>query len=187
MNRTVSIALMVTLSLSTAVCIAEDFKARDLQGIRLDMTTSQVEQKAQARLIPLGRGDFKMEFNQTVFDLGFTPKGHLYRIDSDQTLGVFQPDRTFAADLTSKLTGKFGRPNSNGLPIGPICWGREEMVTDNYGTNPREVESLSAMLLGGYGQPIRLVMKMMDFRLLWRDQAALNEEPRAKAGADAQF
>jgi hypothetical protein len=77
------------LIMSSAVSLAQGFKARDLQGIRVDMTTREVEQATHVRLEPLGRGDFKLEFNQTVFDLGFTPLGHLYRIDSNQTLGAF--------------------------------------------------------------------------------------------------
>ena len=36
------------------------------------------------------------------------------------------------------------------------------MVTDNKGTNPQELESISAMLDGGYGTPIHRVMKMLD-------------------------
>jgi hypothetical protein len=43
------------------------------------------------------------------------------------------------------------------------------------------------MLLGGYGQPIHLVMKMMDFRIMWRDEAAVNEGPREKAAKRAIF
>ena len=65
------------------MCGAQGFRARDLQGIRLDMTPGEVEQLTHARLSPLGRGDFKLEFNHTEFDLGFSPLGHLYRIDSD--------------------------------------------------------------------------------------------------------
>jgi len=43
------------------------------------------------------------------------------------------------------------------------------------------------MLEGGYGQPIHLVMKMLDFGLLWRDQALMNAKPREKAADKAQF
>jgi hypothetical protein len=61
------------------------------------------------------------------------------------------------------------------------------MVTDNKGTNPQELESISAMLDGGYGTPIHLVMKMLDFRVLWRDQAAMHATPRNKAAEGARF
>jgi hypothetical protein len=49
-------------AISTNVCGAQSFRARDLQGIRLDMTPGEVEQLTHARLSPLGRGDFKLEF-----------------------------------------------------------------------------------------------------------------------------
>lgn len=83
------------------------------------MTTDEVEQLTHAHLTPLNRGDFKVEFNQTEFDLGFSPLGHLYKIDSNQTLGSFAPDLPFAATLTSKLTEKFGPPKRNVLSGGP--------------------------------------------------------------------
>ena len=185
--KAVIFAAIGAFAILTNVCGAQGFRARDLQGIRLDMTPGEVEQLTHARLRPLGRGDFKLEFNHTEFDLGFSPLGHLYRIDSDQPLGSFAPDLTFAATLTSKLTEKFGPPKSNMLPGGPIDWDLQAKVTDNNGTNPRELESLSAMLEGGYGAPIHLVMKMMDFRLLWRDQAIVNATPRNKAAEAAKF
>jgi hypothetical protein len=89
--------------------------------------------------------------------------------------------------LTTKLTEKFGPPANNLLPGGPITWGLQGLVTDNNGTYPRELESLSAMLHGGYGVPIHLIMKMLDFRILWRDQATLNVAPRNKAAEDAKY
>jgi hypothetical protein len=180
-------AAVGTFAILTNLCEAQDFKARDLQGIKLDMTPAEVERFTHARLTPLGRGDFKLELNNTEFDLGFSPLGHLYRIDTDQTLGSFTPDRPFGATLTAKLNEKFGPPTNNMLPVGPISWGLQGMVTDNNGTYPRELESLSAMLQGGYGVPIHLIMKMMDFRILWRDQAAMNAVPRNKAAEDAKY
>jgi hypothetical protein len=181
------LAAIGTFAILTNMCEAQAFRARDLQGIRLDMTPEEVEQLTHAHLTPLGRGDFKLEFNKTEFDLGFSPLGHLYRIDSDQQLGSFAPDLPFAATLTSKLTEKFGPPRGNMLPGGPINWELQGMVTDNNGTNPRELESLSAMLEGGYGTPIHLVMKMLDFRVLWRDQASVNATPRNKAAEATRF
>jgi hypothetical protein len=93
--KSVIFATIGAFAILANLCGAQGFKARDLQGIRLDMTPGEVERLAHARLTPLGRGDFKLEFNKTEFDLGFSPRGHLYRIDSDQTLGPFTPDRPF--------------------------------------------------------------------------------------------
>jgi hypothetical protein len=47
--------VLVTLALTARLSVAHDFNARDLEGIRLGMTTSDVEQMPHQHLIPLGR------------------------------------------------------------------------------------------------------------------------------------
>jgi hypothetical protein len=129
--RLVVVAVFLTSSASFSA-FATDFRARDIQGIRLGMTPRAVEAVTHTRLEALGGGDFQTVYNHTKFGLGFGPAGHLYRIDSDQVLGVFQPDAKFSYDLTAKLEAKFGTTGSNMLPTGPIGWGFRRTSKSQY-------------------------------------------------------
>ena len=47
--------------------------------------------------------------------------------------------------------------------------------------------SLSAMLMGGSGQPISLNMKLMDFRIMRSDLARANAGPRSRTEESTKF
>jgi hypothetical protein len=103
-------------------------------------------------------------------------------------LGRFIPDGAFGATLTNKLSEKFGPPQTNQLPGGPAFWTFLERYTDANGQRlNRETESLSVMLGGGYGQPVSLEMKLMDFRIMRRDVEKLNANPKARAQSGIKF
>lgn len=163
-------------------------QAHDVNGFALDMSVQQVVAVAGRPLTPLGGGQFKVSVNGIDYDFGFSARGHLFRIDSKQQLGRFIPDAQFTAILTEKLSKKYGPPQHNQLPGGPAFWQYLEAYTTTGGqTLNRETESLSAMLSGGYGVPISLEMKLMDFRIMRRDIAKLNATPRSKAEGDIKF
>ncbi|HEY1708267.1 MAG TPA: hypothetical protein VGG10_08365 [Rhizomicrobium sp.] len=163
--------------------------ARDINGISLDMTLEQVSALFPNGLTPLGSGQFKAENGATSYDLGFSVLGHLFRIDSRQTLARFEPDRVFGLRLTQKLTDKYGPPHGNQLPDGgPAFWQFVQPYTDGSGQRLlREAESLSAMLSPTYNGPVTLDLKLMDFRILRRDEAMLNRGPEAQAEARVHF
>ncbi len=61
-------------------------------------------------------------------------------------------------------------------------------ILDAYGQRlNRGTESLSAMLDGGYGQPVSLEMKLMDFRIMRRDLDKANAGPKSRAEQGAKF
>jgi len=152
------------------------------------MTVQEVTAVAHRPLIPLGRGQYQVKMDGIDYDFGFSVLGHLFRIDSKQELGRFIPDRAFAATLTDKLSKKFGPPQTNQLPGGPALWSFLEEYTDAYGQRlNRGTESLSAMLDGGYGQPVSLEMKLMDFRIMRRDLDKANAGPKSRAEQGAKF
>jgi hypothetical protein len=162
--------------------------ARDINGIRLDMTVKEVAAFFPNGLEALGVGQFQARNGDTEYNFGFSPRGRLFRIDSTQELGSFVPDRTFGATITQRLSKKFGPPQHNQLPDGPAFW----TFLEQYPANGdlilnRETESLSAMLSGGYGQPISLVLKLMDFRILRRDGAMVNAVPQNDAQKRVRF
>lgn len=174
---------------STSVSLAQDngLLAHDINGFSLDMTVEQVVALAHRPLSPLGGGDYKVTVDGIEYGFGFSVLGHLFRIDSKQPLGHFIPDGAFATTLTNKLSKKFGPPQSNQLPRGPAFWSFLEAYTSNGERLNRETESLSVMLGAGYGEPVSLEMKLMDFRIMRRDIEKLNAAPRSRAQSGVKF
>jgi hypothetical protein len=190
-----SVVILAAASLSiaphtmaqAATEIAPHLLAQDINGFRLDMTVKQVASMSPNGLEPWGN-DFRASVGGVNYDFGFTPLGHLYRIDANQELGRFVPDRAFGLKLTAKLTAKFGTPHSNMLPDGPASWGYLERYLTNDGVQlNRQTESLSAMLGGGFGEPVALIIKLIDFRILHRDYTILNSGPNADAQQHLKF
>jgi hypothetical protein len=163
--------------------------AHDINGFALDMTVEQVRAVAHRPLELIGTGQAKVTVDGIQYDFGFSVLGRLFRIDSDQNLGNFIPDQAYADSLARKMSAKFGPPMDNQLPTGPLSWGG---VSEKYQIAPgivgtRETWSLSALLLGGYGQPITLHLKLMDFRIERRDLAKANAVPRSHAEDETKF
>ena len=169
-----------------APAIVSNLRASDVNGFRLGEPIAEV--RARARLTPLGRGDFEAVVDGVSYNFGFTPGGRLYRIESTQTLGAFVPDRAFTVKLSDQLSTKYGPPASNSLPDGTALWTYAATVTQPDGSRTTSpTESLEVMLLGGYGQPVELNVKLLDFRYLWADEAARNADPSAAAGRALKF
>ena len=84
--------------------------AQDINGYALDMTVAQIQAVAGKPLEPLGGNEYKVTANGIGYDFGFSVLGHLFRIDSDQELGHFIPDKIYAKSLTDKMSAKFGPP-----------------------------------------------------------------------------
>jgi hypothetical protein len=166
----------------------DDLLARNINGYSLDMTVQQVQAVAHESLRSIGAGQYLVTANGIDYDFGFSVLGHLYRIDSKQILGRFIPDEAFARILTKKLSDKFGPPQTNQLPGGPAFWQYVEPYREAGGpVSNRITVSLSALLLGGSGQPISLNMKLMDFRIMRRDLARANAGPRSNAEDNTRF
>lgn len=162
--------------------------AQDINGFSLDMTVEQVAVVAHRRLSSLGGGQYHATVDGIDYNFGFSVLGHLYRIDSRQNLGYFTPDEHFARTLTEKLSHKFGPPQRNQLPGGPVAWEYFEQYRETGGpVINRTTVSLDAWVVGGWGQPILLNIKLMDFRIMRRDLARANSEPRSHAESGTKF
>jgi hypothetical protein len=167
----------------------KELLARDINGYELGMTVEQVTALAHKPLTPLGGGYFKLSADGVDYDFEFSILGHLFLVNSVQGLGYFIPDAAFSRSLTDKLSKKFGTPQGNQLPEGPVQWGWRENVRDHPNDPPysRPTVELSALLLGGYGQPITLHMHLIDFRIMRRDIETANAKPRSKAETKTKF
>jgi hypothetical protein len=66
-----------------------DLLVHDINGFALDMTVEQVKAVANRPLHPIGGGQAKSNSDGIEYDLGFSVLGHLYRIDSEQTLETY--------------------------------------------------------------------------------------------------
>ena len=168
--------------------IAPRLLARDINGLQLDMTVKEVEALPHDKWEDLGGGQVKATIAGVRYDLEFTPLGHLFRISSSQQLGRFAPDRAFGLDVARRLAAKYGPPHFNWLPTGTADWDyAEPYITINGAKLNRGTESLNVMIGGGFGAPVSLQMKLMDFRLLRRDTELLNAQPEAKAQSAVKF
>jgi hypothetical protein len=121
------------------------------------------------------------------YEFGFTPAGRVFRIHTVQKLGRFTPDSKFVQTITGKLADKFGPPVSNTLPDGVMSWELIEKVERPSGQAlPFRTMWMDAMLSDDAGEAT-LNLTMLDFRILWSDQNALNQTPRQKAEDKVRF
>jgi hypothetical protein len=167
---------------------SHDLSAHDINGFTLGMSLKEVQEHAGHTLQSLGGGDFAVSVEGVEYDFGFSVLGHLYRIDSKQPLGRFIPDAAFGKTLTEKLAAKYGPSQQNQLPDGPASWEFLEQYQIAPGMpSSRTALRLSAMLMSGYNQPVSLSLKMIDFRIMRRDVATANSDPRSRAESATRF
>lgn len=158
-------------------------KARDIGGFVLGMHIRDAE-----KLSPMKRidwDDYQTTKDGVDYDFELTKLGHVYRVDSSQRLGNFTIDDTFLRSLGAKLTAKYGQPiEASG---GVWHWSLIEPVKRTGGaTLPFETNWASASADGG-PDGVTLKIKMIDFRIMWRDEAELNRVPRDKADANVKL
>jgi hypothetical protein len=166
---------------------AQYLKANDINGFRLDMTLKEVQDHAGHPLQSLGGGDFSVTLNGIDYDFGFSILGHVYRIESKQSLGQFIPDAEFGRALTNQLTAKYGPPHTNQLPGAPATWDFFEPYQVGPGiTADRGTLSLSAMVIPEW-KTVVFDLKLMDFRIMRRDLAIANSGPRSNAERATRF
>lgn len=148
-------------------------KARDIGGFALGMGIRDA-----AKLSPLtavGDDDYQTVRDGIEYDFGVTRLGRIYRVDSAQHLGRFKPDATFMRDLTAKLTAKYGPPTH--ASVGTFNWTLIEPVKRQNGeTLPIETNWASAYF--DDGPDVTVHVKLIDFRIMWQDDAALSRGPR---------
>ena len=186
---------LITLEVGPAeaskVCrVSNCLGAHDINGIALDLSIEQVSELFGGTLTRISDDQFKGEKDGVSYDMGFSVLGYLFRIDSSQELGRFEPDEAFGKELTRKLTAKYGPPEYNSLPDGTASW---DYVIPDPKPNPfsnslsLSTESLGVRLGTSYEGPTTLHLKLMDFRIMRRDQARQNEGPSVDASKKVHF
>ena len=179
-------ASMGTVGAASAQVIAQRSAtlSSDINGFHLGMTLAEASQLAQLTRIP-GGDQVEARTAGFSYNFGVTPRGRIYRIQSTQQLGRFAVDATFLATLQSKLTAKYGRPNR--IATDAFEWSLVESVTHPTGQRlPFKTMWMAANL--GYDDTGRtLELTILDFRILWADQAAVNHTPRVIAGKRIRF
>ena len=156
--------------------------ARDIGGFALGMHIHKV--KAVTPLTWIGGNQFDATYEGRSYNFEVTPKGRIYRITSSQRLGTFEVDYKFTNALASKLSAKYGNPTSRGGDT--FSWELIETVKHLNGqVLPFTTMWMSASVgHGGSVDDVSLDMTMLDFRILWQDQAALNRGPGDAASAN---
>lgn len=157
--------------------------ARDIGGFALGMHISEVN-----KIVPvenLGNGNFQTVRDGIAYDFGVTRLGRIYRVSSSQNLGKFDADAKFLSGLDARLTAKYG-PTKGG-ETGSWNWDLIEPV--RYPTGqvlPFKTMWASAYVSKGSGG-ISLEIKLLDFRIMWADEARLNRGPTDKAVDAVKF
>jgi hypothetical protein len=155
-------------------------KARDIGGFALDMPIRDAS--ILSPMENIGGGDYKTTKEGIDYDLGTTRLGHIYRVDSSQLLGKFVIDDVFLHSLAAKLTAKYGPPET--ATGETFNWSLIEPVKRAGGaTLPFTTNWASAYVDDG-SEGVTLHVKLIDFRIMWRDDAQLNRAPRDKAARE---
>jgi hypothetical protein len=151
--------------------------ARDINGYHLGMPIAEARKLADIEYI--GGDQFKATADGFQYNFGVTPTGRIYRIQSSQSFGRFSVDRTFVQSLRQKLSAKYGPPISDYADV--FSWEIIENVTMPDGNKePFRTMWMTAMI-SGQETDRSLDFTLIDFRILWADQASVNRTPRAEA------
>lgn len=157
--------------------------ARDVNGFQLGMTVA--EARSLAPLTFIGGDQFEAVTDGFKYNFGVTPKGRIYRVQSTQQLNRFAVDRQFVSALGARLAEKYGKPTSQSGDN--FYWALTEPVTNGLGqTLPFTTMWMNAYV-GGFGGDPTLEITIIDFRILWTDEAAVNREPREAAEDRIRF
>lgn len=159
--------------------------ARDINGFQLGMNISEV--RSRMNLEHLGFETFAGTHEGVEYAFGFTPQGRLFRIQSSQPLGRFEPDRQFARSLSGRLIQKYGPPARSHLPTGTAEWELIQPVTRADGQRVPFRTMWFTVTVGSDMDGTTLDMTMLDFRVLWVDQQAQNHEPSRQASEAVRF
>jgi hypothetical protein len=160
-------------------------RARDVNGFALGMNLADIQKRMQ--LTHVDGEVFTGKLDGVAYEFGVTPLGRVYRIESLQPLGRFNPDRAFTLSLGAKLEQKYGPPRENGLPDGVMSWWLTEPITHADGqTLPFTTMIVDASLSDDWGTQ-SLKIWMQDYRILWADSQRLNKQPRDTAIDRASF
>lgn len=157
--------------------------ARDVNGFRLGMTVA--EARRMTALTYIGGDQFEAESKGFSYNFGVTPRGRIYRVQSTQQLGDFTVDRHFIAALEGRLRSKYGQPTS--LSGDVFHWALRETVTHDSGQQLPFTTMWMSAYVGGFGARPTLEITIIDFRILWTDQAAVNLGPQEAAANRMKF
>ena len=187
----IGIAFATTAALPAAansVCqLQACLGAHDINGIALGMSIPQLNEIFDGKLTRVSDDHFEGQKDGVSYDIGISVLGRVYRIDSSQELGRFEPDAAIAKALTDKLVAKYGAPEFNQLPGGIISWDYIEKVSEGSTHYARFTEQLTASFVEHYQAPTTIDIHLIDFRIMRIDQARQNAGPSAIASAKIQF
>jgi hypothetical protein len=151
--------------------------ARDVNGFRLGMSVEDA--RSHADLEYIGGDQFEARTDGFSYNFGVTPNGRIYRVQSSQSLGQFTVDRAFIQTLRQRLSSKYGPPASDYADV--FGWELiEDVAMPDGRMTPFRTMWMTA-LVGGSGHDRTLDITLIDFRILWADQASVNRAPRAAA------
>ncbi len=158
--------------------------ARDINGFELGMHLREANRRSTIRLV--GGSQFETRLDGIAYYFEVTPAGRIYRISSSQPLGRFGADAKFLAALRTRLEAKYG-PAELGA-VDPFSWELIEPVRHLNGfVLPFRTMWFSVQLTGAPPDEVGLDMTMIDFRLLWADEADQNQSPREQAERAVRF
>jgi hypothetical protein len=137
-----------------------------------------------AKLSPMeniGNDGFRTTRDGIDYDVEVTSLGRIYRVQSSQNLGQFGVDDTFLHQLAAKLTAKYGPPaETTGNTFG---WSLIEAIKRTNGAVLPFTTNWASAYVSSGSEGVTIEMKLIDFRIQWQDDAAVNRAPRDKAAS----
>lgn len=191
-NRCLTIVAASALALSAPLQASEQNHAgrksatlaRDVNGFELGM--SLAEAKANGPLRYIGGDQFEATKAGFTYNFGVSPAGRIYRISSKQQFRRFAVDHSFLSTLEHRLSEKYGPPHEK-IGDDHFSWELIETMHDRSGeAQPMKTMWMTARMSGS-GSEHELLITIVDFRILWQDQARANAQPRQSAMEQIQF
>lgn len=157
--------------------------ARDVNGFQLGMSVA--EARSISALEYIGGDQLTTNLDSIRYNFGVTPSGRIYRVQSTQAIGDFEIDRAFISSVRKGLTDKYGEPTTESGAN--WSWEIVESIADRNGRPFNFRTNWMSAYVGSSGMEKTLEITMIDFRILWADQAKVNDDPRNSAGERLKF
>ena len=159
-------------------------KARDINGFAIGMSINEAVTRVT---VTFAQGELvQSTLDGIQYDFGVCPSGKIYRIESSQQLGSFIVDKNFTDKLQSQLFAKYGGATEGNS--GNLAWDLIEPVRYSDGkVHLFKTNWFSVLVSGGRNTSVSLDMKMLDFRICWKEKKQMNQQPRSEANAKVVF
>jgi hypothetical protein len=158
---------------------------RDVNGFELGMSYAEISKIS--KLEYLGGHTYETVHGGINYVFGLTELGRIFRIESSQNLGSFDPDEEFYNAVALRLMTKYGKTTRGLTASAPLGWGIVEKVSNTVSGIRNFATNHAGASVTPTTEGVVLNIFMLDHRIVWQDQYKLNCEPTRKGEAKVKF